>query len=65
MRFIGVHQNRDPDGQGVVDVGAFLEHLAVARKVSASTQNLALNALVFRYREGLDFGDFARVRRQC
>jgi hypothetical protein len=65
MRFIGFHQNRDPEGLGVEDVSAFLEHLAVARRVSASTQNLALNALVFRYREGLDFGDFARVRRQC
>ncbi len=69
MRFIGFHQNRDPEGLGVEDVSAFLEHLAVARRVSASTQNLALNALVFLYREifrneGLDFGDFARARRQ-
>jgi integron integrase len=68
MRFIGFYQNRDPQELGDTEVGAFLEHLAVHRQVSASTQNLALNALVFFYRdvlkrEGLAFGDFARARR--
>ncbi len=68
MRFIGFHKNQDPQELGDAHVGAFLEHLAVHRQVSASTQNLALNALVFLYRdvlkrEGLDFGDFARARR--
>ena len=32
---------------GAAEVRAFLEHLAVAGRVSASTQNQALNALVF------------------
>jgi len=68
MRFIGFHQNRNPEELGDAEVGAFLEHLAVHRQVSASTQNLALNALVFFFREvlkreGLAFGDFARARR--
>lgn len=42
-----------PDQMGAEDVTAFLTHLAVNRSVSASTQNQALNALVFLYREVL------------
>ena len=68
MRFIGFQGNRDPTGMGAAEAGAFLEHLALVRKVSASTQNLALNSLVFLYREvlrraDLDLGEFARARR--
>ena len=36
---------------GTVEVRDFLTHLAVERKVAAATQNQALNALVFLYRE--------------
>jgi site-specific recombinase XerD len=59
---------RDPLSQGPAAIGAFLEDLALVRKVSASTQNLALNALVFLYREVLrrenfDLGEFARAKR--
>jgi hypothetical protein len=38
---------RHPLEMGAAEVRAFLEHLAVAGRVSASTQNQALNALVF------------------
>lgn len=38
---------------GVVEVERFLSHLAVARDVAASTQNQALSALQFLYREVL------------
>jgi hypothetical protein len=38
---------------GNKEVEAFLTHLAVERKVSASTQNQALNALVFLYKKVL------------
>jgi integron integrase len=49
-------------------VKQFLEDLAVAGRVSASTQNQALNALVFFFREGLgqelgDLGAFEYARR--
>jgi integron integrase len=37
-----------------MEVGAFLTHLAVDRKVSPSTQNQALNALVFLYDKVLE-----------
>jgi len=34
---------------GPAEVGAYINHLAVNRKVSASTQSQALNAIVFLY----------------
>ena len=49
MRFIAFCDNADPQGAGNAEVLAFLQHLAVARQVAASTQNQALNALVFFY----------------
>jgi hypothetical protein len=39
---------------GSVEVNAFLTHLAVELHVSASTQNQALSALLFLYREVLE-----------
>ena len=45
---------RHPAEMGPAEVEAFLTHLAVNRNVSASTQNQALNALVFLYREVLE-----------
>jgi len=49
---------------GTDDIRGFLDHLAVDRKVSASTQRQALNALVFLQREALgrDPGDFSGFR---
>src|SRR5262245_58150956 len=51
---------KHPSGLGALDVERFLTHLAVERHVSSSTQNQALNALVFLYRAVLhmDLGDF-------
>jgi integron integrase len=44
---------RHPSGLGAREVSAFVSHLAVARHVAASTQNQALSALLFLYREVL------------
>jgi integron integrase len=52
-RFIGYHRMRHPDVMGPSEVGQFLTHLAVKKNVAASTQNQALNALLFFYREVL------------
>jgi len=52
-RFIFFHEKRHPKDMGEPEVRAFLTHLAVQRQVSASTQNHALNALVFLYRHVL------------
>lgn len=52
-RFILFHGKRHPRELGVVEVTAFLTHLAVERKVAASTQNQAKAALLFLYKEVL------------
>lgn len=52
-RFVRFHGLRHPAEMGEADVVAFLRHLAVARRVSASTHNQALSALLFLYREVL------------
>ena len=46
-RFIVFHGNSTPSQMGDSEVVGYLEFLAVKRRVSASTQNQALNALVF------------------
>jgi integron integrase len=53
-RFVVFHQMRHPKRMGQAEVSAFLNHLAVELKVSASTQNQAMNALRFLYRSVLD-----------
>ncbi len=53
-RYIFFHDKRHPKDMEAADVEAFLTHLAVAGKVSASTQNQAKSALLFLYREVLD-----------
>ena len=53
-RFILFHDKRHPKDMGEEEVGYFLTHLAVEGKVSPSTQNQALNALVFLYRVVLE-----------
>ena len=49
--FIRFHALRHPREMGAPEVEVFLTHLAVERKVSASTQNQALSAILFLYRE--------------
>lgn len=50
-RFIFFHKKRHPRDMGAPEVEAFLSALATERNVSASTQNQALAALLFLYRE--------------
>jgi integron integrase len=53
-RFILFHDKRHPSKMGGVEVEAFLSHLAVKGKVSASTQNQAKSAILFLYRHVLE-----------
>ena len=67
-RFILFHNKRHPEELGETEVGEFLTYLAVTRQVSPSTQNQALNALVFLYRYMLnkplgDILDAVRAKR--
>ncbi|WP_254957829.1 MULTISPECIES: integron integrase [unclassified Cyanobium] len=50
-RFLRFHGRRHPREMGSAEVNAFLSHLAVELQVSASTQNQALAALLFLYRQ--------------
>lgn len=52
-RYILFHQKRHPKDMGSPEIQAFLTHLAVEQNVASSTQNQALSALVFLYREVL------------
>ena len=67
-RFILFHNQRHPRDLGQPEVEAFLTHLAVREKVASSTQNQALNAVLFLYCEVLkqDLGgreDVTRAKR--
>jgi integron integrase len=53
-RFLRFHRMRPPREMGSAEVNGFLSHLAVDQKVSASTQNQALAAPLFLYRELLE-----------
>ncbi len=59
-RFILFNGKRHPGKMGEREVAAFLSHLAVEGQVASSTQNQALNALVFLYRNvvGRPLGEF-------
>lgn len=50
-RYIHFHKLRHPADMGHEEITRFLTHLAVDRKVTASTQNQAMNALLFLYRQ--------------
>ncbi|MBN1775727.1 MAG: integron integrase [Clostridiales bacterium] len=66
-RFIQYH-NRKPSEMGAPEIHHFLSDLAINKKVAPSTQNQALNAIVFLFRKVIkkeidDFSDFPRARR--
>jgi len=72
VRYLKFHRTRAGEWRHPRDLGSqgvtpFLTYLATERDVSVSTQNQALNALLFLYREVLALsivtGDFVRVKR--
>jgi integron integrase len=67
-KYIYFHKKQHPGDLDEQHISAFLTHLAVERKVASSTQNQALCALVFFYREVLkkeigEFQDLVRAKR--
>ncbi len=64
-QFILFHNKRHPNTMGGPEIKQFLTHLAVQRQVASSTQNQALNAIVFLYKHVLhqDPGDFTGALR--
>ena len=68
-RFLAFLQWPDIEDAQNHDTKRFLEHLAVNRKVAAATQKVALNALIFLFREVLgrnteEIGGFTRASSQ-
>ena len=66
-RFIRFHELRHPAELGRIEVEAYLTHLAADLNVAASTQNQALNAILFFYRYVLnrhkELGDLSGIVR--
>jgi integron integrase len=67
-RFILFHNKRHPLEMDEVEINQFLSHLASKENVSAATQNQALSAIVFLYKNVLnvelgDFNDIIRAKR--
>jgi integron integrase len=66
--YIFFHHKRHPKNLSTDAIAQFLSYLANKRNVSASTQNQALSAIVFLYREVLqlavdDIGDFQYAKK--
>ncbi|WP_409885895.1 phage integrase N-terminal SAM-like domain-containing protein [Microcystis sp.] len=67
-RYLLFHQKKHPREMGGEEIRAFLTHLAVDKNVAAATQNQALNAILFLYREVLkielgNIGAYLRAKR--
>ena len=67
-RFVAYHHGKRPANMSGPQIHQFLSHLAIDEHVATSTQNQALNAIVFLYRKVVkkepgDFSDFPRARR--
>ncbi|MGD1045064.1 MAG: phage integrase N-terminal SAM-like domain-containing protein [Bacteroidota bacterium] len=67
-RFILFHKKRHPVELGEKEVRRFLTYLVQQKYVSSSTQNQALNAIIFLYSQVLhkslgSFGDVPRAQR--
>ena len=64
LRYIRFHGIKHPNTMGTSEIEQFLTHLATHDKVAASTQNQALGALLFLYRDvlKLDVGELNAVR---
>jgi integron integrase len=61
--YIYFNNKTHPKDMGAPEISKFLTYLAVKEKVSSSTQNQALCALVFLYKQvfGLDMGEFPEI----
>jgi integrase len=53
LGFIRFHGRRHPQDIGAPEVEAYLSHLATAREVAAGTQNQAMHAILFLYKQVL------------
>lgn len=68
LRFILYHNKRHPREMGKAEISAFLSYLAKEKRVAGSTQNQALQAILYLYKQVLQIEigniDFARNQGQ-
>ena len=64
-RYILFHKKHHPKDMGEKEIAQFISHLATDRRVASSTQNQALNAIVFLYKRvlNIELGDFGHMER--
>jgi site-specific recombinase XerD len=66
--YIYFHNKKHPREMGIAEINQFLAHLVTDKKISASTQNQALSAILFLYRHvlhvELDEASLAEFRPQ-
>lgn len=64
-QYILFHKKCHPKDMGEKEISQYISHLATDRNVASSTQNQALNAIVFLYKYVLkiDLGDFGHMER--
>ncbi|MGD8344366.1 MAG: integron integrase [Desulfobacterales bacterium] len=67
-RFLSFHKNKAVEKIGAGEIESYLNYLAQDRQIAAGTQNQALNAIVFFFREVIkrdpgDFSDFVRAKK--
>ena len=66
-KYILFHGKRHPQEMGTAEIAAYLTHLAVERKLAASTQNQAFSAILFLYQQVLEIElprvEFLRAQR--
>ena len=63
-QFILFHGKKHPKDLGEQEIVRFLSHLAMQKNVAASTQNQALCAIVFLYKNvlNIDLGEFSKIQ---
>ena len=64
-QFILFHHKRNPQTMGAAEIRSYLSHLARDKNVSASTQNLALNSIMFLYTQVVkkEIGSLKEIER--
>ena len=64
-RFILFHGKRHPKDMGKTEISAYISYLATHGKVASSTQNQALNAIIFLYKQvlNMEIGDLCQMER--
>ncbi len=67
-QFLHFHKMRHPAEMGAIEIAQFLSHLVLQKNVAVSTQQLALNALMFLYKrvlliEEINLDDWVNARK--